>query len=737
MTNPPEAPTLLHPVSEPGQASAWEQQWARVPTLWRAGVFDISQEPFSELFMQLATRGTVFDVRPQGFGRAGQEICWWMFISWSEGFRRIDPFLLRAYARAVESLLGRQLLLTGQPAQSITGLPAGLIAREADRLFEARYGRLPGKIRRRHVRELADNVALLLQVRCSGRDWWRSDVWDLTADPRNPRRPHEPYGDTTVRLEPIEPAWLREGVRFWMSYALTYDLYTWTSVITRARHLPPYFSRFLIEHGISSPLLVDDPTQLRPLMMRLLSWLRSPSALAAGRTVPVGATTVASTQSILTKFYEFMIDNRAEAAAFTGDPRWLQLNADYTRLWPPQFRVSTNSRSRSGRASFMSRADLDQMICCLPILAGPRDEPVTVTLPGGRSITSNGMGDPQAMRAWLLQAMTGRRASEILLLDFDPIQPLHPTAGEAEPAQDAFVARLRYQQTKVEGVDPTILIEQAVVNLIRDQQQWVETHLGHRPAYLFVSLRGNHRGLRPRLYNASFQTLHRLDGIVNLTDEAGQPLRFTQSHRLRHTRATELLNAGVAIHIVQRYLGHRSPEMTMRYADTLASVAEAEFLRYKKIGSDGNDLAIDPHDLYDMAQLDRRTDRILPNGYCMLPPAKSCDRGNACLTCTHYATDATFIDGLHDQHQQTLQLIQQRQAAFTARHGAPMSAEHVWLAERTREIDAITTIIRRLTDDSTDTAVRAAGVNPGRVLPIRPVTSGAHHATLDAPQHRP
>lgn len=66
-----------------------------------------------------------------------------------------------------------------------------------------------------------------------------------------------------------------------------------------------------------------------------------------------------------------------------------------------------------------------------------------------------------------------------------------------------------------------------------------------------------------------------------------------------------------------------------------------------------------------------------------------------------------------------------------------MSAEHVWLAERTREIDAITTIIDRLTDDSTDTAVRAAGVNPGRVLPIRPVTSGAHHATLDAPQHRP
>jgi integrase len=44
-------------------------------------------------------------------------------------------------------------------------------------------------------------------------------------------------------------------------------------------------------------------------------------------------------------------------------------------------------------------------------------------------------------------------------------------------------------------------------------------------------------------------------------------LRFSQTHRLRHTRATELLNDGVPIHVVQRYLGHKSPEMTMRYAN--------------------------------------------------------------------------------------------------------------------------------------------------------------------------
>ena len=50
--------------------------------------------------------------------------------------------------------------------------------------------------------------------------------------------------------------------------------------------------------------------------------------------------------------------------------------------------------------------------------------------------------------------------------------------------------------------------------------------------------------------------------------------------------------------------------------------------------------ATKPADVYELVQLDRHTDRVLPNGYCLLPPPKRCDRGNACLTCDHFATDA-------------------------------------------------------------------------------------------------
>ena len=109
-----------------------------------------------------------------------------------------------------------------------------------------------------------------------------------------------------------------------------------------------------------------------------------------------------------------------------------------------------------------------------------------------------------------------------------------------------------------------------------------------------------------------------------------------------------LLNAGVPLHVVQRYLGHLTPAMTMTYAQTLQSTAEAEFLRYRKITADARDLEIDPQDLYDMLELDRRTDRILPNGWCLLPPRQSCVKGNACLSCDKFATDATFLPELQD-----------------------------------------------------------------------------------------
>jgi hypothetical protein len=128
--------------------------------------------------------------------------------------------------------------------------------------------------------------------------------------------------------------------------------------------------------------------------------------------------------------------------------------------------------------------------------------------------------------------------------------------------------------------------------------------------------------------------------------------------------------------------------MSMTYAQTPRSSAEREFLRYRKITADGRDLEIDPQDLYDMLELDSRTDPILPNGWCLLPPRQVCVTGNACLTCDKFATDATFLPEPRTQQARTEQLIDDRREAFEARTGQQMSRDNIRLAGRRLEQDA-------------------------------------------------
>jgi hypothetical protein len=68
---------------------------------------------------------------------------------------------------------------------------------------------------------------------------------------------------------------------------------------------------------------------------------------------------------------------------------------------------------------------------------------------------------------------------------------------------------------------------------------------------------------------------------VDVRDSQDRRVAVGRTHRFRHTTATSLINAGVPLHVVQRYLGHLSPTMTMHYAQTLQKTHEREFLRDK------------------------------------------------------------------------------------------------------------------------------------------------------------
>jgi integrase-like protein len=149
----------------------------------------------------------------------------------------------------------------------------------------------------------------------------------------------------------------------------------------------------------------------------------------------------------------------------------------------------------------------------------------------------------------------------------------------------------------------------------------------------------------------SAATLHsRLSALaraLDIRDSVGRSVAVSQTHEFRHTRATSLLNAGVPLHVVMHYFGHASPTMSMHYARTLSETSESEFLRFRKVNTDGRELAIAPSDLFDMLHLSQRADRVLPNGWCMLPPKQACDRGNACLSCGMFATDESPATSSH------------------------------------------------------------------------------------------
>jgi hypothetical protein len=134
-----------------------------------------------------------------------------------------------------------------------------------------------------------------------------------------------------------------------------------------------------------------------------------------------------------------------------------------------------------------------------------------------------------------------------------------------------------------------------------------------------------------------------------------------------------------------------------------------------------------------MIQLAARTDRILPNGVCLLPPLKTCDKGNACLSCGHFATDTTHLDELVDQRAKTLTLIDVRREQYRRRSGRELTDDNVWIHERRREIASLDAIIERLRAETgaAEHGNSVAGAGTTNRLPLLQIkTRGSHESVL-------
>jgi integrase len=588
-------------------------------------------------------------------------------------------------------MLGRRLSeviadLGAEAPSSLTGLPAETWLREISLAVHRRTGRLPGTWPVKHVRRMLLRFLQLLAAAADGRPWWQREVWKAAEDARIPVRKHEPRRNDTLNFHRIATPWLRSGMQWHCKVAPETGTLTWTSLHHRLQAAVA-FDAFLAGRQTCGPQLTRDPAQLRGLMLEFLGHLKVMPA-ARGRTAgqPVSAAHVKQTAVAIEQFYRFMHDDKDAAAAALTEPGWLRLGPQHTVF----FRRGELPRPRLADpdADVISDTAMSRIMAGIGVLGDP--------------VEQDGFGDEQGMRIMMLQVRLGRRINEICLLDRDPLLPVNTWGRAASDDRDALAAKLRYQQTKIDGAPDTILVDAEVVAIIRAQQEWADHWLaGHaaadvRPKYLFLASLKNRHGDKCYSHHTLRRHLSVLARRLGIRDAAGRLVDFNRTHRFRHTRATSLLNAGVPLHVVQRYLGHLTPTMTMQYAKTLAETAEAEFLRFRKLTADAREIEDDPRDLYDMLQLDARTDRVLPNGWCLLPPRQSCDRGNACLTCDKFATDATFLPELRQQQDRTLHLIDQRQQAFCARTGTPMGEDNIWLQGRRGEVASLGAIITTL-----------------------------------------
>ncbi len=253
---------------------------------------------------------------------------------------------------------------------------------------------------------------------------------------------------------------------------------------------------------------------------------------------------------------------------------------------------------------------------------------------------------PQYMQHLIIVLLeTGRRISEICTLKIYCL--------EKDSEGDCF---LQVEESKLKK-SYLLPISKKCIDAIKAQQGLVLQNLFKNQDYLFPS---RHRARTPHVTGHQIKTvLNKLATQCNITDDNGQVWNF-QSHQFRHTVGTRMINSGVPQAIVQKYLGHESPDMTSRYAHIHDETLKEEFYKFQQRLVDITGKIHTASEQYKDENWLRHNvmAQSLPNGLCALPfPQQKCPHANACLTCTHFRTTEKHLEQHRAQLEQTNKII--------------------------------------------------------------------------------
>ena len=170
-------------------------------------------------------------------------------------------------------------------------------------------------------------------------------------------------------------------------------------------------------------------------------------------------------------------------------------------------------------------------------------------------------------------------------------------------------------------------------------------------AYRAAHVPAGHPLLLPR-ENGRALDRHTVTRFINKAGAAAG-LPHIHPHQLRHTLATQAINRGMSLEAIAALLGHRSLDMTLRYAKIASrTVADEYFAVSEKVEALYGQPAQLPADTAGprMNRLRREHHRLLGNGYCTRPPQLDCAFESICETCSYFQTSIEFRPALAAQH---------------------------------------------------------------------------------------
>ena len=591
--------------------------------------------------------------------------------------------------------------------------------------YATRWKKLLPEHCRGRLRAVFRLARLALIARCHEGHWWELDDWYPRCDRRIPISGREPHNCRVTPGRIIHP-WLRAAVKWHLGTSLEAGTLRW-STISQARLLTR-FDRWLAVAFDDGRDVLGDPAAAAVHAAAFRRWVADPanrSDRPQDRRSTVHPRLVNGDLQAVAELFGFVAANSVEARAVLGPSPWQQVTEAHAASWLHQASLRTPRQHDLNDEHYVDDHALAQITAALPLIGLPRGQQMTLARGDGTHVKTEGFGDPQAMRMILLQILTGRRASEVRICEFDC---LSPPEGPAD-ADGQEVTRFRYAQSKIDIAPDTILVDKEIAAVIEEQQHWVRDQFpGIEPRFLFTQRISNLVAAKPYSSGTYGRALRNFSDIVRIRDSKGRPVRLSHTHRFRHTKLTRLAELGLPIRVLQRYAGHATPTMSMHYIAKREEHAEQAFVATTKFKADGTRVMFSREN-HDSLHLFDRADRFLPHGWCLLPPLQTCDKGNACLTCSVFVTDETHHASLERQLAETTALITRTTDAFHQRHGRPMPADNVWLAQRHAERSALTQLLAKM-HDNPGRAVQGGGCGAAAPSP------GPVPITIDLSRHR-